>query len=518
MKVERRAHPRGEKGTRLSLHEAAKRAAEGRLDPRTRAWAIEKLAQANWPKGSVPRAVALLEALRRERHYVPDPTDAEFMPSAACTLAGCEGLTFLGEDCDGLLIAYLAACGSVGIEGAVVGHGYANDGQLSHVLAAVYDGKRWHLADPSTKKSFGTVDKPLRERWVAVPSGAVLCDNAGGTPCNPNNIGSGLRNLRETGDFVGVGAPNSGQLAAQPAEASRYVLGDSEQQLAMAARAKWDADQTDNALYDLWIKHRELQIIREEYADKPLAETGASELGRWTEAEEQYFQQLLEFGDAAISYGFEAGKGHRPVAWDTAKQTVAILGSVDETALSMDDNGDMTIATASSTQLVQSPTGQVGVSQYVIVGGIVAGVVIAGLTYLSIDRVCDSYDRKIDYAKSTDLGTIHQNVAKTYGIDKANETIAAIATASSRKARAEAEKARAEGEPFANFLKALETAAYVTLGIGIVGLLAYGGVKVWNATAGMRQRAAAKKRSRKQLAAARSTRAETIDTEGVLVS
>lgn len=213
MKVERRSHPRGEKGTKISLEEASKRASEGRLDPRTRAWSIEKLLEAGYPASKKDQAAALLAALRRERAYVPDPTDAEFMPSAACQLAGCEGLTFLGEDCDGLLIAFLAAAGSIGIEGAVVGHSYEADGQLSHVLAAVYDGRTWHTCDPSTDEPFGQVARPTREKWLSVPGGMVMCD---GRTCNRNQAPDLVR--RGDGDFVGVGTPKERRgYVAEPA-------------------------------------------------------------------------------------------------------------------------------------------------------------------------------------------------------------------------------------------------------------------------------------------------------------
>jgi len=482
MKVVRREHPRGERGTTLSLEEVAKKAAEGRLDPEVRAWAIDKLIANGNPRDVKTRAAILLEALRKEVAYVPDPTDAEFIPGARCVLGkfGCDGLKLRGEDCDGLLVAYLAACGSVGIEGAVVGHGYDSpSGNLSHVLAAIYDGKQWYMADPSTKQPFGVVDRPARERWVAVPSGAVMCDSSKGQTCSPSGIGSGLRNMRPTGDFVGVGAPTD---AAQ--RDPRFSGFDPSTQASMRNEVAARTQQLGDAIFELIVKHRTLQIIREEHLNKPIAEVGAAgSPGKWTQADEDYYQRLIPFADKAIEYGSQAAAGAKKVAYDTIDRTVVIVGSQSEPILDMDDQGNMSIQDLPGVpsglvpSVYSGAVGSPGVAVLWFGGIVVVSLAVMGSVY----RMCDTADRYIDYAKSTDLSTIHRAIAEKDGEAAANEAVSTIAGASAARARAEAEKARQQGAPLSGLFSALETGAWVVAGVGIVGAMAYVALKLWMA-------------------------------------
>lgn len=84
--VYRQDQPHGEDGIRFSLKRVCMMIAEGRLHPDVRAWTTKKLAAVGNPKGAKARAKALLEAVRAQSGWVPDPIDAEFMAGAHLTL------------------------------------------------------------------------------------------------------------------------------------------------------------------------------------------------------------------------------------------------------------------------------------------------------------------------------------------------------------------------------------------------------------------------------------------------
>jgi len=92
---ERMNHPPGEEGLMLSLNEVVRMAREGRLHPRVRAWVTHRLRDAGDPKGIVPRADALLGAIRAQAIWVPDPDHTEQMLGAHLILDDI----FAGGDC-----------------------------------------------------------------------------------------------------------------------------------------------------------------------------------------------------------------------------------------------------------------------------------------------------------------------------------------------------------------------------------------------------------------------------------
>lgn len=83
----RQEQPLGEAGVRFSLEKVAQKVAEGRLHPDVRAWATRKLKEAGNPAGAKARGEVLLNAIRAESGWAPDPTAAEFMPGAHLMLS-----------------------------------------------------------------------------------------------------------------------------------------------------------------------------------------------------------------------------------------------------------------------------------------------------------------------------------------------------------------------------------------------------------------------------------------------
>jgi hypothetical protein len=495
-KVIRRAHPRGEAGTRISIEEAARYAAEARNDKAVRAWAQERLVRAGlagpgkpyFPSPALHRAwaEALLMALRRERFYFPDPVDTEFIPSAACMLVGCEGLKFLGDDCDGMLVAFLGACGSVGLEGAVVGHGYVekdkagkviNDGSnLTHVLAAVFDGETWHLSDPSTSQPFGVVGTPVRERWVHVPNGTTMCDTALGAPCNPGQLGSGLTSLRSHGDFVGVGRPAGmvGQPVSQTGmvgELPGNLTGDDPaSQARMREEIRRRTDLLAEAYWQLRTGHEELDVLRQQYLDQPIAQPGTTpQKGRWTQAEENYYQTLVQFGELAIRYGNEAADGNRPVAWDPSTNDVVILGDEQDTRIAITKNGDMMIGGPGGgvVQPALYAMGQVGLGWEHVVLGIIVALAAAAIT----TEICSTQREQIRYARDSDVGIIYTDIYRQTGDQKkAQEAVETITKNAKEIAASRVEQAKYAEKPFQAISDAIQTVMYGVIAVGGIGL------------------------------------------------
>lgn len=210
--VQHRQHPRGDPGSRLSTHEAAAKARAARMDPQVHAWAMDQLqlAQVN-SSDPIAAAKALLSAIRKDKLYVPDPVDGEFIVSPECLLGTCGGIKFGGGDCDDLSAGYACAALSVGVPGAAIVGQYNRDwiGQevLGHVLAAVWTGERWWYADPSEPGlEFGSAGQSSREIWVDVMSGRILCNS---TNCDPEQVHQPHAPVG-SGDFVGVAGKADG--------------------------------------------------------------------------------------------------------------------------------------------------------------------------------------------------------------------------------------------------------------------------------------------------------------------
>lgn len=200
-----RPHPRGNKGAKKSVRKTAQAAAAGRVSPKVIEWTRSRWVAAGAPEDTEETATTLLDTIRREKFYIPDPVDGEFVPHPDCMLADCDGISFDAGDCDDLSAAYAAALESIGITCAIIGQAFDNEGSITHVLVGVEVRRGvWRYADPTENFPFGHANKPSREYWVSLPGGTTLCDAR--PSCIRKMQGTPSPRIeRIDGDFVGLG-------------------------------------------------------------------------------------------------------------------------------------------------------------------------------------------------------------------------------------------------------------------------------------------------------------------------
>ena len=460
-KVVSRPQPRGRKGIDLSLSEIVKRVENGRKDPKTRAWATETIVRSNlggFKADKMAQAKAILERLRKDRIYIEDPIDVEFMPSAACTLDGCDGLTFLGEDCDGLVIAYLSAIESVGIEGALVAHSYESHREHTHVLAAVRDESRntWVRCDPSTDDPFGSSSTPTRETFYAIPGGRILADSNG--PRNVGSVPSGLSNgpSKVNGDFVGVGNPQ-----AKPA-----LTGLTDYAKELVTRRITDITiELADSWYDIKFKYTERKLLCEMIGVPVVS-------GNWNEEQDQYYKDMEKWIPYMINYGYEASKGDRDVFF-TEEEGELILGKPGEVYVGIEKDGKFDIRDTSN-----PPTGTLGISPWLIAGIVIVGV---GFKYLMAKEACDTVR---SYIESSKMKNNQQFIADSIkrltdggmnegdATEKALELQRELNNSANERARIDVDKEKVS--PFAKIAETTEKALSVITIIAIGGAIVYG--------------------------------------------
>lgn len=178
----RTGYPQGPAGIRMSLEAMCRKIREGRVDPGVRGWANQALKDAGIDGRSgqsvYSQATAILNALRSQVVYSPDPYGAEYIVGAAATLCLKPNLCLNGGDCDDLSVALASLMLSVGIPTQIVKQNFGPDKQ-EHVLTAIYDGNEWQYADPSLNMSVGSAVPAVSEVWVD-PMGPVgnMADSA----------------------------------------------------------------------------------------------------------------------------------------------------------------------------------------------------------------------------------------------------------------------------------------------------------------------------------------------------
>lgn len=490
-KVRKGKHPRGDQGVRKSVEEIIKDVEKGRLDPKTVAWARETWDRAGRPIDKMQTANALLIRLRAERGFIEDPVDAEFVVSSACTLDGCDGLTFLGEDCDGLLIAFLAACEAVGIEAAVVNHAYDREGNvLDHVLGALYDRPqpgekrqgKWIRVDPSTSQPIGTVSKPTRERMFLVPGGKLLCDTRGGfcPDAQLERVGAVRENLRPEGDFVGVGRPSAGVLGQKvepvfPAVTEafkRYMLDELEQAF----------EQTLSQWRLLELRRAEMEYVVHTLGE-PLVQDPVAGQTNWTPEMERDFQNLRYIIPLYLGYVQDAREGKREFLWNESEQNVVIVGEPGETAIVVQDGIIHTVDTSGVD--TTEAAGSVGEPLTLTVGTALAigGVVIVGLglivvasyiQYKMIDRAAEivaEVAETVKVQKAVEWGK--KRVDAGEDPEKVNEDVENLLAASGERLKRRRDEAEKK-DPIDKILDSAKLGLYAFGAVGGLTAIAYG--------------------------------------------
>lgn len=488
-----RSHPRGARGTKVSVQEIVKKVEKGRLDPKTRAWSIETLQRGElggFGADKVHQAKALFDRLKKERIYIEDPVDGEFMQSSACTLDGCEGLMFLGGDCDDLVIAFLSAIESVGIEGALVAHSYEPARVHTHVLCAIRDPKqgKWIRCDPSANDPFGTVSKPTRETFYGIPGGKVLADKNG--PIDTRKVGSAMKNMRQSGDFVGVGTPFGavGQESdLETAEPALEGLSDAFKAY-MRQEVGFAADKLDASWHECQFRHEQYfaacammnDLMGGGYDPIDPPDTPKDQ-PRWTDEYERYYQALADWVPVMLRYLREAEAGKRELFYDPNGEYGAKhgLGYTKETILILGQAGELFVGVDEATKaLVVKQTKEDGsygaVSGGPLIAGVIVGGVVVGLvaSYFIVDRIADTVDNQVAAKAAAVEYKFAQDYAAKYGTDKLNETLKQLGENAEKKAKAKVDQER-EG-PFSKVTETANTALKALMVIGIGGAVVYG--------------------------------------------
>ncbi|MFA5053107.1 MAG: hypothetical protein WC565_03550 [Parcubacteria group bacterium] len=440
------------------------------MDPKTVAWSRETIVRGGlggFQADKMAQAKAILERLRKERPYIEDPIDGEFIPSAACTLEGCDGLVFMGEDCDGLVVAFLSAIESVGIEGCIVAHSYEAHRQHTHVLAAVRDEKRnvWVRCDPSTNDPFGTASKPTRETFIAVPGGKVLADKNG--VVDAAKVGSGLGTGQNTGRFVGVGRPSDGLLGAG-AEPGTTGITEAFYDY-MREQTKRITSELADSFYDVKFQHRQYKLACEMMGYPIVSDS-------WKIESEEYYQDMEKWIPKMISYGYEGSTDKRPMAYDVDNSSSLILGKPGEPRIGFDDKtGRFTVE-----DTTPSASGTVGAALYI---GLAVGAIIVGsvIQYMSVKEVCDIVKAHLDKAamkRAQDFVTEQTDKLVSGGMSREDAMKEALRIQSElsnqAKDQAEIEVRKEEVSPFSKLAKTAESALTALMVIAMGGVAVYG--------------------------------------------
>lgn len=167
----------GAAGIKTSLEVMSRKMREGMVDAAVQGWAAGVLKASGLDGRSRStsaidaQGAALLDALRDQVIYAPDPYGTEQINAAAATLCLRPNLCLNRGDCDDLSVTLGAAALSLGIPVQIVVQHYGGGAQ-DHVLIVMYDGADWRYADPSTNLPFGSALKAKEETWVD-PMGPV---------------------------------------------------------------------------------------------------------------------------------------------------------------------------------------------------------------------------------------------------------------------------------------------------------------------------------------------------------
>jgi hypothetical protein len=168
--LERRTHPAGREGSRISLKEVAERSWKARMSPRLRAWVTEELHKGGVSRGTRRQKMqCVLDAVRAKVPYIADPIMGEFMgtPDQILCLDRDKGLCIIGADCDEFSIILIGGALCIGIPAMVIGSSHKPPYDVpTHVFGAFQDEQDdWVKMDGTTKHPVGQVGSHQREWW-----------------------------------------------------------------------------------------------------------------------------------------------------------------------------------------------------------------------------------------------------------------------------------------------------------------------------------------------------------------
>ena len=203
VKVDRRSYT----GTRHTLQEMARMIRDGSSSPAMRQFAEAVVRNAgvaaNVRISDLRAAEILLEYVRKNVRYRPDPHQTEYVQSPEITLCvpGASICIPVG-DCDDEVVALGALFGAYGIQVKIMKQTFDAAAEQEHVLIIFKDAERgdglgtggsgrWLAADP-------TVDKPIGWRATALKEEIV-------DPVNPSGAGE------VQAEYVGVGGLGAGE-------------------------------------------------------------------------------------------------------------------------------------------------------------------------------------------------------------------------------------------------------------------------------------------------------------------
>jgi hypothetical protein len=165
----------GTAGIRQSIETLVEKAREARNDVDLRGWAIDTLTKAGLDGRDRPsvkaRAQALVDGVRAQTIYVPDPNGTEWIQAPHVTLC-LRNHCIAGGDCDDLFLAMLGAMLTVGLPAFIVRQQFGL-GIQEHVLLGLKDESGIKLyVDPSTRDPVYSGTRAMREDWID-PMGSV---------------------------------------------------------------------------------------------------------------------------------------------------------------------------------------------------------------------------------------------------------------------------------------------------------------------------------------------------------
>ena len=165
----REPYAAGTAGIRQSIEKLIEKGREARKDVDLRGWAIDTLTKAGLDGRDAPtiraRAEAIVNGVRAQTIYVPDPTGTEWIQAPHVTLC-LRDHCIAGGDCDDLFLAMLGAMLSVGLPVYIVRQ-FFGGGIQEHVLLGLKDESGMKMyADPSTRDPVYTGSRAMREDWI----------------------------------------------------------------------------------------------------------------------------------------------------------------------------------------------------------------------------------------------------------------------------------------------------------------------------------------------------------------